>query len=753
MYELHNLGWTGFQRLCLTIVREVFGQTVESFLDTNDAGRDGAFAGTWQTTGGESFTGRFVIQCKFTSRPNYVLRLTDLKEELVKARRLVAQGRCDGYILLTNAGVSGRKAAQVEDLFRDVGVKHVITHGLTWISEQIRERKRLRMLVPRLYGLGDLSQILDARAYRQARALLASLREELAKIVITDAYRKAAAALDRDGFVLLIGEPAVGKTTVASLLAVAAIDQWKASLLKLDTPGKVIDHWNPDEPSQFFWIDDAFGVAQYEDSLARGWNHILPQLPAMLRSGAKVVMTSRDYIYRSARRDLKEGAFPLLRESHVVIDVEDLKADEKRQILYNHLKLGKQSVAFRTEVKPYLEAVAMHPRFIPETARRLGDPVFTKGLYIFEYSLKEFVDKREQLLQEVLQGLDDDSKGALALIYMRNDRLESPVVLQPTEEHALARLRSDIGGSLAALKALDGSLVQLINDDDQSFWRFKHPTIGDAYATLLVSSPDLLSIYLQGTEPEKFVEQITCGDVGIERAVLIPKSLYPLVLDRLDEFETTAYKDPGLARWAHRSGLQGFLARRCSKEFVSLYIARHPELLGKVSTPGLFLSAVPETTLAVRLYELGVLPEEHRRKFVDTVSGYALDGSDMYALESLAVRSVFHHDEFVTLLEKVRREVVPRLGDIRRNWQSNYPSDDMPESHMQPLLDSLKALKNQFPDADDEIRQIDEQTELIDEWIREHTKEENDQPRATLGEVGSPEQLHGERSIFEDVDS
>src|SRR3990167_5864489 len=98
----------------------------------------------------------------------------------------------------------------------------------------------------------------------------------------------------------------------------------------------------------------------------------------MLRKGAKIVMTSRDYIYNRARKELKESAFPLLKESQVVIDVHDLSADEKRQILYNHLKLGKQPHSFRTEIKPYLEGVASHRRFIPETARRLADPLFTK---------------------------------------------------------------------------------------------------------------------------------------------------------------------------------------------------------------------------------------------------------------------------------------------------------------------------------------------------------------------------------------
>jgi hypothetical protein len=77
MYELHNLGWSNFQRLCLTIAREILGQTVDSFLDSNDGGRDGAFAGTCKMTGGEALSGRFVIQCKFTTRggrPRHLLR-------------------------------------------------------------------------------------------------------------------------------------------------------------------------------------------------------------------------------------------------------------------------------------------------------------------------------------------------------------------------------------------------------------------------------------------------------------------------------------------------------------------------------------------------------------------------------------------------------------------------------------------------------------------------------------------------------
>jgi signal recognition particle GTPase len=150
----------------------------------------------------------------------------------------------------------------------------------------------MKMMVPRVYGLGDLSQILDERAYAQATAVLESMREELAKVVLTESYQKAARALDTHHFVLLVGEPASGKTTIASLLAMSSADQWGASVAKLTTPKSVVDRWNPHEKSQLFWIDDAFGVTQYESGLVSGWNHVLNEVKTILRQGNRIVMTS-----------------------------------------------------------------------------------------------------------------------------------------------------------------------------------------------------------------------------------------------------------------------------------------------------------------------------------------------------------------------------------------------------------------------------------------------------------------------------
>src|ERR1051326_6357748 len=66
-YSLALLGWKAFQDLCVAVAEECLRRPVQTFLPTNDAGRDGAFVGRWDAA--DPAAGESTIQCKFTSRP------------------------------------------------------------------------------------------------------------------------------------------------------------------------------------------------------------------------------------------------------------------------------------------------------------------------------------------------------------------------------------------------------------------------------------------------------------------------------------------------------------------------------------------------------------------------------------------------------------------------------------------------------------------------------------------------------------
>lgn len=116
--------------------------------------------------------GSSTIQCKFTSLPNSNLTLSQLSDELGKIPALAAQNLVEDYVLMTNHPVSGVASAQIEKAFIEAGAKRCRILGADWVVSQIDESARLRMLVPRLYGVGDLSNILDERAYEQAKMIL-----------------------------------------------------------------------------------------------------------------------------------------------------------------------------------------------------------------------------------------------------------------------------------------------------------------------------------------------------------------------------------------------------------------------------------------------------------------------------------------------------------------------------------------------------------------------------------------------------
>ena len=100
-------------------------------------------------------------------------------------------------------------------------------------------------------------------------------------------------------------------------------------------PPHARDTGRPENPQQFFWIDDAFGATQLDWQATVDWNGAFAHIRGAIRRGARFVFTSRDYIYRNARNLLKESALPVVSESQVVIRVEQLTKDEREQILYN----------------------------------------------------------------------------------------------------------------------------------------------------------------------------------------------------------------------------------------------------------------------------------------------------------------------------------------------------------------------------------------------------------------------------------
>jgi len=745
-YELHTLGWKAFQNLCATIVSEIWGQTVQTFFDSHDGGRDGAFQGKWHDVQNEIFEGSFTVQCKYTSSPDNQIKLSDLTDEIKKAKRLASKGLADNYFLFSNARLTGTNEETICKAFESLpGLKKFKAYGVDWISQKIQESSRLRLLVPRMYGLGDLSQILDDRAYSQAQEILSSLGDDLSKFIITDAFRQSAKALVEHGFVLLLGEPMCGKSTIAAALAMGSLDEWGCSTIKVRNADDFVKHFNPNE-KQLFWVDDAFGATQIDFSGALDWSKTFPHMNAAIHKGAKVIFTSRDYVYKSAKRYLKESALPIIKESQVVIHVENLTNEEREQILYNHIRLGTQHKSYKQKLKPFLSEVAHHEKFSPEIARRLGNPLFTKSLNISKYGLDSFVENPLDMLCEIINTMDDSSRSALALVFIRGGTLPCPLSMTLEEEQAIARLGGTIGDAMKGLESLNGSMLLNTIKDGDYFWHFKHPTIRDAFAAIVASNQNLMDIYLTGAPLDKLFSEISCGDVGVEGvSVIVPSSQYNIVIKKIKSFDTT--------KWFNKSSLCRFLSYRCNKIFLSKFMCEFPEFISQLSV-GSYIYANSDIDVLVRLHEFDLLPEEQRIKAVSSIKELAIDIPDSGFLRD-NIRGLMSHNELSDILQLVQNSLLPNLDDQIDNWRSNYDGEDEPDAYFEELKSSLDDYSNEFEENEMSLMQIKEAIERIDGVIEdlksEYTPSEDD--FFEKSKSSDAPKHDNTRSVFDDVDS
>lgn len=740
-FALHTLGWKAFQDLAVAVAAEVLARPVQVFLPAKDGGRDGAFIGTWSGAPDEP-EAKSTIQCKFTGKAGATLKLADVAGEREKVTSLAKRGLAHDYVMLTNAGVSGESEATVAAAFEKAGAKHARVLGREWLSREIRTRPRLRMMVPRLYGLGDLSQIIDERVYLQARYILSAMGDDLAAFVTTDAHRQSVDALRKHRFVLLLGDPASGKSTIGASLALGALDDGAIGTVRVTSAESFEQHWNPNEPDQFFWIDDAFGETQCQHGRVDSWNSRLKLLRAAVKAGARVLMTSRTYIWNSAQRDLKLSEFPLLTNSQVIIDVQGLSDLERAQILYNHVRRGDQPSDWRKQLKPFLPAIATNRQFLPETARRLGSSFFTTGLSLTADEIQKFVEEPVPFLKDVLRTLGEAERAAIALIFLHGPAgVASPIPASEALE-TVGRLSGVAPPEVArAMEALGGSLTLLLETEEGRRWTFKHPTIADAFAELVAESPEMVELYIRGAKLEKLLSEVVCAPIELTGAsVRVPPAHYDLLIDRMSE--KGLFEDDVLRFAAHRS----------DPAFVQRFASRVPDLSSLPPQIRSDMMWSSELDFLAKLHTLSLLPESVRLECVQRVSELTIQWGDPAPFRDEEVRGLFKKEELDELGDRFQYEIVEEFGLNPEEWDARLVSGDR-AGHLRDLESAIRTFAGTRPD-DETLQSLSERAavaieERIDSIGDDEGDDEDTEPSTVAPPLAPADQL---ATIFDDVD-
>jgi hypothetical protein len=473
----------------------------------------------------------------------------------------------------------------------------------------------------------------------------------------------------------------------------------------------------------------------------------MPEVMAAVDHGARVLMTSRDYIYREARPRMKEYAFPRLKEHQVVIDITALSLSEKEQMLYNHLKAGDQAARVLDEWRPHLRTVAAATRFQPEVARRLSlqDFVPASGLK-GEAALVSYFEHPNEFLVDVLDGLDPAQRAVLAAVYLSGGELLAPFAPDERLIAAVTSLGATVAETARAFSAIEGTfLSQNVRADGNTVWRFHHPTIREGFAASVARDISTLSVYLEGMTVDELVSQLDCGGPN-QRGTLVqvPPAMYRLIVPRVPV--------PEQREWS-RGPRAWFLQTRCSDEFLRMWADAHQDALPGMAEFGMMVDAMWEPAVLSRLNEAAALPEEVRRKAVERIVEYSIDDLDpAWADSSLA--GLLTAQERADLHRRVEEDVLPELEQRIDTHVDSIISDMTKEQLYQTPRDYVAAIRSAFPESPDVLALCDRAEEHINN--RASSDEDEDELPAESSGLAAPArpasgEISSQRDPFEDV--
>jgi hypothetical protein len=273
-------------------------------------------------------------------------------------------------------------------------------------------------------------------------------------------------------------------------------------------------------------------------------------------------------------------------------------------------------------------------------------------------------------------------------------------------------------------------------------WNFKHPTIRDAFATLVSRDPELLDVYLSGTPMERIMEEVTCGEIGFDGVkVVVPTSRFAAFAERLDG-----------TRGEELLQFYDFLGTRCSRDFLRVYLENKQDLLEEITSNALAFGTRIKLVVTLRSFDL--LPEEFRRNLVSHVLETVVEDPTENFLALEASEMLFTPTERAAILKAVRTEVVGKISEIVSGYEDGFdPSQGTsPEEYFGDLELSIQNWLETFSGDTEAQELLERGMESIQAAIETLNENLRPEPDYDDDDFASGEDTSNERSIFDDVD-
>jgi DNA polymerase III delta prime subunit len=488
-YDFMSLSPEDFERLMRDLLSKEWGAQIEAF----KSGRDGGIDLRHSRAPGRPQT---IVQCKRYQTGNIKGLLTSLKDELPKIKKLEPHR----YVLATSVPLSPSDKDKILEVLKPWCKGSEDIFGADEINGMLTRHPSVERAHFKLWIASTtvLERVLHAKIFNLADDTMEQIREQISKLVVHDGLDAALKILHESHHVLIVGNPGIGKTTLARMLVCRYVADGYEPLF---VDGHIGDVWSVIDRAkvgdQRFVVvyDDFLGQVRFGDSkFGKNEDKTLLQFLEKVRraKNIRLILTTREYILADAQR-----MYGLLDQKHNEIEkftlkLADYKEWQRARVLFNHLyfsDLPDSRLKLFVASKTYRELIK-HDNFNPrivETICKVSNTRTMSDKEFIKYVTQEFDNPSKLWEHPFHHQIAIASQQLLAVLWSFGgsashiDLQAAFMLINSTDAPELASQKLK-----GALKELDGNFIRTSqiskkpNGADYVTWvTFDNPSVSD----------------------------------------------------------------------------------------------------------------------------------------------------------------------------------------------------------------------------------------------------------------------------------